>query len=136
MPTAEIPQVLIVRNNLGLGYSPAYGPPTGLSLVKVDADIDLDGPQLDLAARIPDTLRYSIALNDWTPDGFQDLPVQLQPYVRGSQVYADDAPTRGVWRSGQVVHARLNSSNADNGVIGWRCIKGGKPGQWKPWRIS
>jgi hypothetical protein len=108
----------------------------GLSLVKVSANLDLDGPQLDLAARFPNTLRYSIALNDWAPDGFEDLPVQLQPYVRGGEVFGDDAPTHGVWRSGQVVYARLNSSSANSGVIGWRCIKGGKPGQWKPWHIG
>ena len=136
MQLTEIPQVLIVRNSLGLGYSPAYGPPASLRLVRVSAELDLDGPQLDLAARIPNTLRYSVALNDWAPDGFESLPVQLQPYVRGSEVFGDAAPTRGWWRSGQVVHAWLNSSNADDSIIGWLCIKGGKPGHWKPWRID
>ena len=128
----EIPQVLIVRQSLGLAYSPSYGPPPHLSLVKVSPALDLDGPQLDWAARFPNTLRYSFGLNDWAPDAFESMPVQLQPYV-ADKVYGDGPPTAGVWRSRQVVYVRLNSTGVDNNVIGWRCVEGGKPGLWKPW---
>jgi hypothetical protein len=129
--------VLIVRQSLGLAYSPAYGPPPYLSLVKANPLLDLDGPQLDFAARFPNTLRYSIDLNDWAPDDFDDLPVQLQPYVtRGQPVFGTGPPSAGVWRSGQVVWARYNSSSADEGLIGWRCSKGGKPGTWKSWAAA
>ena len=58
--------------------------------------------------------------------------LQLQPYV-ADKVYGDGPPTAGVWRSRQVVYARLNSTGVDNNVIGWRCVEGGKPGLWKPW---
>lgn len=129
----EIPQVLIVRQSLGLGYSPAYWPPEKLSLVKVSPALDLDGPQMDWAARFPNTLRYSFGLNDWAPSGFENLPVQLQPYLVESSVFGSDPPSAGVWRSGQLITARLNSTSTDDGVIGWRCVKGGRPGRWKVW---
>ena len=132
----EIPQVLVVTQSLGLAYSPSYGPPPRLSLVKVSPLLDMDGPQLDLAARVPATLRYSIPeSNDYAPQRFDELPVQLQPYVTGRRVFRDGPPAAGVWRSGQVVHARYNSTSADESVIGWRCVKGGKPGLWKVWSV-
>ena len=100
-------------------------------------ELDLNGPQLDLAARAPNTLRFSIdRANDWTPPGFDSLPVQLQPYVVDAPVFGLGAPVVGVWRSGQVVRPPLNSTLADSGIIGWRCVQGGKPGVWKEWKES
>ena len=39
-------------------------------------------------------------------------------------------PTSGIWQANQVVLAALNSTAAVNGIRGWRCARGGKPGQW------
>ena len=139
----QIPQVLIVRESLGNVYT--NDPMTyvngslvdrlNLSMVRVSPLLDLDGAQLDYAARFPNTLKYHIgADNDYDPSPFNDLPQQLQPYST-STVYGDAAPTVGVWRAGQVVNARLNSSAARDGVIGWRCVAGGKPGAWSVWKM-
>ena len=87
------------------------------------------------AAKYPNTLKYLIGpANDWAPKGFNDLPTQLQPYLT-SDVFGDHAPTSGIWRAGQVVYARLNSTSAASGLIGWRCVGGGKPGTWRNWSV-
>ena len=94
----QIPQVLIVRDSLGLAYTPAFsGFPykLPLTLVRVDPKIDLDGAQLDYAARYPNTLKFNLGqANDWAPEGYLELPEQLQPYAT-SMVYGDGAPTAG-----------------------------------------
>ena len=72
----QLPQVLIVRQSLGLAFAPAFYSPA-LSLVAVSPSLDLDGPQLGLAARTPRTLRYSLGpTNDWAPPSYMELPEQ------------------------------------------------------------
>lgn len=112
------------------------GPSANFSMIKVDPAIDLDGPQLDYAARHPHMLRYEIgAANNWGPKGhFWQLPVQLWPYlvspvynyVPGSDTPAGAPPQTGIWQSNQVVLSPLNSTAID--ARGWRCTHGGRPG--------
>ena len=61
------------------------------------------------------------------------FPPRLRPYLT-DRVSGERPPQRGIWQAGSVVHARLNSSAARDGVIGWRCVEGGKPGRWATWR--
>jgi hypothetical protein len=39
------------------------------------------------------------------------------------------APTSGIWNKGDIA---WNSQPEDTGFVGWICITGGKPGEWKP----
>jgi hypothetical protein len=53
--------------------------------VKVDPQLDLDGPQLAYAAKFDNLLTFDIGLaNNWYPRAYADLPEQLQP-VRAAQ---------------------------------------------------
>ena len=63
----QLPQVMIVRQSLGLGYTPAFsGFPykLPLSLVRVSPLIDLDGPQLDCKCSVcsPRCIRTAFAI--------------------------------------------------------------------------
>ena len=113
----------------------------------MDPRLDLDGPQLDFAARHPHMLRFEIGIgaNSWAPSGFYwTPPQQLWPYVT-SPVYAFDVdgtvalpsggpPSKGVWQANQVVLAALNNTSV--GARGWRCVRGGKPGEWEPFKTD
>ena len=128
-------------------YAPKWDP-ANATLLRVDPRLDLDGPQLDFAARHPHMLRFDIGIgaNSWAPSGFYwTPPQQLWPYVT-SPVYAFDVdgtvavpsggpPTKGVWQANQVVLAALNNTRV-GGARGWRCVRGGKPGEWEPFKTD
>ena len=129
----ELPATLALRRCLGFAYDPRWGPSSEQKLLAVNASLDLDGPQLDLAAG---RLHWEIGdANTWAPRGhYSSLPQQLWPYlVDPVRAYDGDKPregppTKGVWQAGQIVLPALNSSIAGGG---WRCTRGGKPGEWK-----
>ena len=138
----QLPAILVVESSAGFAYTPesVYA---NFSFLKVDPSLDLDGPQLDLAAKHPHMLRYDIgASNNYGPKGhYWQLPQQLWPYLQGRPVYAYEEgtdvpashpPSKGVWQSNQVVLAPLNSTNSSSQPRGWRCVRGGKPGVWAP----
>ena len=107
-------------------------------MIRVSDQIDLDGPQLDVAAAaancsggISCAIRFDIATNNViTPGNYSDLPEQLLPFQSGP-LRRPHAPRSGVWRAGTLVWAALGSAAAENGTVGWRCEVGGKPGQWR-----
>ena len=125
---------LVVRRCQGFAYDPRWGPGASRSLLKVNASIDLDGPQLELAGG---RLHWDIGhANVWLPPGhYSTPPQQLWPYfVHPIRAYDGDTPSRGpptsgVWQAGQVVLPALNVS-VDGAGGGWRCTKGGRPGEW------
>ena len=130
-----IPTQLIIRNSWGFAFRPEFvhaNESSGMAVVRVSPSVDLDGPQLDLAAKYPGLLRFDIgAENSFIPDGGDGmtdpgLPQQLMPYASG-RVLAKGPPTRGVWRRHQTVWASPNASTAS---IGWQCTASGKPGVW------
>ena len=136
----QIPAVLVVERSQGFAYAPR-ALQKNFSFLKVDAAIDLNGPQLDFAGQHPHFIRLDIdSTNSWGPAGyFWALPQQLWPFmkraVRAYEIQGHTAkpstkpPTTGVWQSNQEVLAALNSTA---GVRGWLCTKGGKPGEWRP----
>ena len=112
----------------------AGSPSSEQKLLAVNASLDLDGPQLDLAAG---RLHWDLGdANTWAPRGI--TRARHSSYGRTSWTRAvgvadgdkprEGPPTKGVWQAGQIVLPALNSSIAGGG---WRCTRGGKPGEWK-----
>eukprot|EP01048_Picozoa_sp_COSAG05_P002173 COSAG05_NODE_83_length_20755_cov_5.928011_4_plen_282_part_00 len=128
-----IPARIVIRNSRGFNYEAKFLGPNIPHVIRVDPHIDLNGPQLDVAAKHPGLLRYEIDRdNVFIPDGgdgFTDpgLPQQLWPY-QANRVEASGPPTAGVWRRHQLVYARPDASTT---AIGWQCVTSGKPGAWK-----
>ena len=89
--------MLVVRRCQGFAYAPKWGPPADLSFLKVSPEIDLDGPQLDLAAG---RLRWDIGEdNDWGPPGAPaPPPAQLHTLSERARVLTAQA-TSGRCRS-------------------------------------
>ena len=128
-----LPAQIIIQNSRGFDFAPHYENPA-MQLIRVNPKLDLDGPQLDVAAYRPGLLRYEIGTeNVFIPDGGSGVtdrgfPQQLWPYV-ANRVEAEGPPTAGVWRTNQVVWSRPNASAV---VLGWRCVAAGRPGRWRP----
>ena len=128
-----LPAQIIIQNSRGFDLAPHYENPA-MQLIRVNPKLDLDGPQLDVAAYRPGLLRYEIGTeNVFIPDGGSGVtdrgfPQQLWPYV-ANRVEAEGPPTAGVWRTNQVVWSRPNASAV---VLGWRCVAAGRPGRWRP----
>ena len=107
-------------------------------MIRVSDAIDLDGPQLDVAASAANcsggmacAMRFEISSdNVITPSNYSDLPEQLLPFQSGT-LHRPHAPSSGIWRAGAIVWAALGSDAAQNGTVGWRCEVGGKPGKWR-----
>jgi hypothetical protein len=130
----QLPALLVVRRSMGLAYDPRWGPSANQTFLQVDPRLDLDGPQLSLAAG---RMRIEIGgANDWMPAGhYSTLPQQLWPYATSPQRGYDGdqpltgPPTKGVWQVNQEVLAAFNST--PGGPRGWRCTRAGKPGEWE-----
>ena len=102
-----LPAQIIIQNSRGFDFAPHYENPA-MQLIRINPKLDLDGPQLDVAAYRPGLLRYEIGTeNVFIPDGGSGVtdrgfPQQLWPYV-ANRVEAEGPPTAGVWRTNQVV---------------------------------
>jgi hypothetical protein len=71
-----------------------------------------------------------LALNVSNPDSDVDLQVNGNIMFGGKKfINAAMAPTSGIWNKGDIA---WNSQPEDTGFVGWICITGGKPGEWKP----
>ena len=71
-----------------------------------------------------------LALNVSNPDPDIDLQVNGSIMFGGKKfINAAMAPTSGIWNKGDIA---WNSQPEDTGFVGWICITGGKPGEWKP----
>lgn len=71
-----------------------------------------------------------LALNVSNPDPDVDLQVNGNIMFGGKKfINAAMAPTSGIWNKGDIA---WNSQPEDTGFVGWICITGGKPGEWKP----
>ena len=71
-----------------------------------------------------------LALNVSNPDPEVDLQVNGNIMFGGKKfINAAMAPTSGIWNKGDIA---WNSQPEDTGFVGWICITGGKPGEWKP----
>jgi len=71
-----------------------------------------------------------LALNVSNPDPDFDLQVNGGIMFGGKKfVTAAKAPDSGTWTKGDIA---WNSQPEDTGFVGWICIIGGKPGEWKP----
>ena len=132
----QLPSQLVVSSSNGFSYFPREAVPT--QMIRVSDAIDLDGPQLDIAASAANcsggmacAMRFEVSTdNVITPSNYSDLPEQLLPFQSGT-LYRPHAPRSGVWRTGAIVWAALGSAAARNGTVGWRCEVGGKPGNWR-----
>ena len=107
-----------------------------------------------LAAKTPQSLRYTFS-NIWNGvPSTAGLPVELWPYVTAHRVFATGPPEAGIWKTGSVVwqevHQPAKFSNGSARVaqypeyepfqewaeqepgapLGWACAKGGEPGTW------
>ena len=70
-----------------------------------------------------------LALNVSNPDPDVDLQVNGNIMFGGKKfINAAMAPTSGIWNKGDIA---WNSQPEDTGFVGWICITGGKPGEWK-----
>ena len=70
-----------------------------------------------------------LALNVSNPDSDVDLQVNGNIMFGGKKfINAAMAPTSGIWNKGDIA---WNSQPEDTGFVGWICITGGKPGEWK-----
>ena len=71
-----------------------------------------------------------LALNVSNPDPDVELQVNGNIMFGGKKfINAAMAPTSGIWNKGDIA---WNSQPEDTGFVGWICITGGKPGEWKP----
>ena len=71
-----------------------------------------------------------LALNVSNPDPDFDLQVNGGIIFGGKKfITAAQAPASGIWTKGDIA---WNSQPEDTGFVGWICITGGKPGEWKP----
>ena len=71
-----------------------------------------------------------LALNVSNPDPDVDLQVSGGIMFGGKKfITAAMAPDSGTWTKGDIA---WNSQPEDTGFVGWICITGGKPGEWKP----
>jgi hypothetical protein len=71
-----------------------------------------------------------LALNVSNPDPDFDLQVNGGIMFGGKKfITAAKAPESGTWTKGDIA---WNSQPEDTGFVGWICITGGKPGEWKP----
>jgi hypothetical protein len=86
----QLPSQLVVTSSNGFSYFPWEAAPT--QMIRVSDAIDLDGPQLDIAALaancsggIPCAIRFDISENNViTPANYSDLPEQLLPFQSGT----------------------------------------------------
>jgi hypothetical protein len=71
-----------------------------------------------------------LAVNVSNPDPDFDLQVNGGIMFGGKKfITAAKAPDSGTWTKGDIA---WNSQPEDTGFVGWICITGGKPGEWKP----
>ena len=71
-----------------------------------------------------------LALNVSNPNPDVDLQVNGGIMFGGKKfITAAMAPDSGTWTKGDIA---WNSQPEDTGFVGWICITGGKPGEWKP----
>jgi hypothetical protein len=71
-----------------------------------------------------------LALNVSNPEPDFDLQVNGGIMFGGKKfITATKAPDSGIWTKGDIA---WNSQPEDTGFVGWICITGGKPGEWKP----
>ena len=85
----------------------------------------------------PNVLHFDIGRgNKWVPAGsgnatvgYAGLPIQLLPYVAGTEVFLDRVPDAGYWQTGQKVMA---TDVTKVGTVGWVCVEMGEPGAWRP----
>ena len=160
---AQIPSLFVLSGSVGFQECPWQADgcePPGLSLIKVNPDIDL-GPtgQLSVASAWHSNaeeppLRFDIGVAngawfDSRPNigrtirsNYSHLPPELEPYVV-SPVYKTAPPTSGAWVAGQKVWATPAAANATawqpnllNDVVAWVCVRSGTPGTWKAVRAQ
>jgi hypothetical protein len=126
----EVPSQLIISNCWAQSL---FDP---VSLIHVDAAIDLDGPYMRAADTVPGSRpSFAINLNDARPfsslpptlrSAKVGLPEQLRAFMSGgSRIGGTAPPTAGSWRRGTVV-----MSDLETGPIGWLCTRSGQPGEW------
>lgn len=71
-----------------------------------------------------------MAINVTNPDPEADLQINGMMIMGGKKfITASKPPEVGVWTKGDIA---WNSQPEDTGFVGWICITGGKPGNWKP----
>jgi hypothetical protein len=71
-----------------------------------------------------------LSVNITNPDPDVDLQINGMFSFGGKKfTVAARAPTSGIWMKGDIA---WNSQPEETGFIGWVCITGGKPGEWKP----
>ena len=71
-----------------------------------------------------------MSINVTNPDPMIDLQVNGSVMFGGKKfINAARPPEDGVWTKGDIA---WNSQPEDTGFIGWVCITGGRPGEWKP----
>ena len=120
-------------------------------------DLSSSGPNgatMLMAAKTPQALRYVFS-DIWNGvPSTAGLPVELWPYVSAHRVFANESPTAGLWKTGQVVWQEVRKPSrwangsirvatypeyepfqeweeqASGAPLGWVCAKGGEPGRW------
>lgn len=71
-----------------------------------------------------------LSVNVTNPDPEVDLQVNGTVMFGGKKfITTPRIPETGIWTKGDIA---WNSQPEDTGFIGWVCIVGGKPGEWKP----
>ena len=56
----------------------------------------------------------------------------INPFSEQIEVYGNDIPTIGNWKTGDIIY---NTNPSTNMNLGWICISGGNPGTWKSMSI-